>query len=131
MARLPRHPRFWLGAFLLWFAILWLLSSFSLSAAGDYMPPISHFDKVEHFSYFFGGSLLLCGYLYRRNPTAVNWRTLIVVAVMVMALTGWLDEWHQTYTPGRSGNDPYDGLADLLGATAGAFVFKRIHRAFQ
>ncbi len=45
MPRLPRQPRFWLVAFLLWFAVLWTLSSFSLNSA--YSPPVNHFDKVE------------------------------------------------------------------------------------
>ncbi len=125
MPPIPRNPRFWLGAFLCWFAVLWTLSSFSLP--GKYVPPLYHFDKVEHFGYFYGGSGLLCAYLFRRNPGQVRWGRLIATAILVIALVGWLDEYHQTFTPGRSGNDPFDWLADVLGATAGAFTFKKIH----
>ena len=58
MPALPRHPRFWLGAFLFWLAALWLLSSFSQT--GDYLPPIRYFDKIGHFGFFrptIGGTL--------------------------------------------------------------------------
>ena len=129
MTRLLRNPRFWLACFLLWFAVLWLLSSFSL--VGKIAPPIPNFDKLEHFGYFFGGSGLLCAYLFRRNPERPNWKAIIGGVIIAIALTGCLDEYHQSFTPGRSGNDPYDWLADVLGATAGAFTFKRIHHRLK
>ena len=125
MLRIPRNPKWWLGAFLIWFGVLWVLSS--LSFGSDFTPPVDHFDKVEHFGYFFGGSGLLCAYLFRRNPEHPNWRAIIGGAILVIALVGCIDEFHQSFTPGRSGNDPYDWLADVLGATAGAFTFQKIH----
>jgi VanZ family protein len=129
MPRLPRNPRFWLCCFLLWLAVLWFLSSFTVG--GKVAPPIPHFDKVEHFGYFFGGSSLLCAYLYRRKPERPNWKWIIVCVLTVTALIGCADEYHQSFTPGRSGNDPYDWLADFLGATAGAFTFRRIHHLLK
>ena len=129
MARLPRNPKFWLGAFLLWFAVLWTLSSFS--GQQQFAPPIDHFDKLAHFGYFFGGSGLLSAYLFRLRPERPNWKVILSAAIIVIALVGWLDEWHQSFTPGRRGNDPYDWLADVLGAAAGAFAFKRLHRRLK
>ncbi len=129
MARLIRNPRFWLVCFLLWFAVLWLLSSFALAGKGA--PAIANFDKLAHFGYFFGGSGLLSAYLFRRNPDRPNWKAIIGGVIIAIALTGCLDECHQSFTPGRSGNDPYDLLADVLGATVGAFMFKRIHRRLK
>ena len=124
--QLPRSPRFWLVAFLLWFSVLYFLSSFSL--ATDYSPPINQLDKVAHFGYFFGGSGLLCAYLYRRRSgRSTHWKTLIMTAVIVIGIVGILDEYHQSFTPGRSGNDPYDWLADVVGGMVGALVFKRVH----
>ncbi|NQW99248.1 VanZ family protein [bacterium] len=125
MPQLPRNPKFWLGGFLLWLFVLWGLSSFSL--AGTTAPPIDHFDKIAHFGYFFGGSGLLCAFLFRRRPNRQDWKILIATAVLVIAVVGALDEFHQSFTPGRSGNDPYDWLADVLGAIAGGIVFQRIH----
>jgi VanZ family protein len=51
----------------------------------------------------------------------------IGAAILGMALIGFLDEWHQLSTPGRSGGDPWDWLADLLGGAVGAFIFKAVH----
>lgn len=104
----------------------------SFSRVGDYSPPINHFDKIAHFGYFFGGSGLLCAYLFLRKPAApVRWKSLITTAVIVMAIVGILDEYHQSFTPGRSGNDPFDWLADVLGGTVGALVFKRVHHLLK
>jgi len=124
MARLPRKPAFWLTAFIVWFVTLYILSSF---AGPGGVAPIEGFDKVEHFGYFFGGSGLFCAWLFRRNPENPNWTALLVTAVLVLGLVGWLDEVHQGFTPGRSGNDPFDWIADFLGAVVGALVFKALH----
>ena len=124
-----RSPGFWLAGFLVWFSVLWLLSG--SNPTGDQPPPFPHFDKVAHFGYFFGGSGLLCAYLYRRAPDRPNWWVLIPTAVIVIGLIGALDEWHQSFTPGRHGNDPSDLLADVLGAAAGALTFKRFHHRLK
>lgn len=131
LPRLLRAPRFWLAGFLLWLALLWVFSSLSLPSSAAYLPSFKHFDKLEHFAYFFGSGFLLTGYLFRSKPEEPDWRAILIRVVLVISLIGWLDEWHQTFTPGRCGNDPYDWLADVLGASAGAFAFKRIHHAFQ
>ena len=129
MSRILRHPRFWLAGFILWFSVLWMLSS--NSAPGNLSPPFPHFDKVAHFGYYFGGGGLLAAYLFRLAPDVPNWKTLISIAILVIAAIGAMDEWHQSFTPGRSGNDLYDWLADLMGAMAGAFTFKRLHHPLK
>ena len=126
MRRLFRNPGFWLACFLAWFAALWVLSS--SSNVGQVTPPIPHFDKVAHFGFFFVGSGLLCACLFRCRPEKTNWKTIIGCVIVATALTGCLDEYHQSFTPGRSGNDPYDWLADVLGAATGVFTFKKLHR---
>ena len=95
------------------------------------VPPIDGFDKVEHFGYFFGGAGLLSAYLFSVRPSAAQWRMIIFWAIVVMAIIGRLDEYHQGFVPGRSGNDNFDWLADCLGAAAGAFLFKAIHRRLK
>ncbi|MEO7341526.1 MAG: VanZ family protein [Luteolibacter sp.] len=126
MRRVTRCPKFWLAALIIWFGVLWILSS---STHPDIpMPPIEDFDKVEHFGYFFGGAVLFSAYLFRKKPDFAQWRIIIPTVIIGMALLGWLDECHQGFVPGRSGNDPFDWMADVLGASAGAFFFKIIHR---
>lgn len=122
----PKHPGFWLGAVLLWFGVLFYFSS--KSDVGIPMLMIKGIDKVQHFGYFFGGGGLLSAFLFFRNPIKPSWRTIILTVFGVMAAVSLIDEYHQTFTPGRSGNDVFDGLADVTGATVGAFVFKAIHR---
>lgn len=129
MLRPPRKPVFWLAALVIWFAVLWILSSTQPSV--PQAPPIPHLDKVAHFGYFFGGGGLLAALFYRLNPTSPRWGRIILGTVVLLALVGALDEYHQTFTPGRSGNDPWDWLADVLGALAGALVFKRVHHLLR
>ncbi len=129
MRRLSRNPKFWLAAFLTWLGVLWILSSRPFT--GPQLPPIDHFDKIAHFGYFFGGSGLLSAWLFRRNPARPNWKAILAGVILISAVIGGLDEYHQSFTPGRSGNDPYDWLADVLGATAGVFTFKLLHRRLK
>jgi VanZ family protein len=96
MPRLPRHPNFWLASFLLWFGVLWGLSSFRIPSEG--LPLIPNFDKIVHFGYFFGGSGLISAWLYRRSPENPNWWKIIGTAVLIVAIVGGIDEFHQSFT---------------------------------
>lgn len=129
MPGIVRAPGLWLGAFILWSGVLyWLSSTTPLLPSG---PKIPHLDKVAHFGYFFGGAGLLAAFFYRLRPDAPRWGQIIVATVVILAVIGLLDEWHQTFTPGRSGNDLGDWLADTLGALVGALVFRRLHRLIR
>ncbi len=128
-AWIPKWPGFWLGAFVSWCVLLFTLSSFTVPAPDG--PEIPHLDKIIHFLFFGGGCGLLCIYLFRRKPEKVNWPRLMLIAVLTISCIGLLDEWHQSFTPGRSGNDPLDWAADTFGAIVAAVVFKMIHRWFQ
>lgn len=126
MRRLVRNPFLWFAAFALWFGTLWWLSS-----RVNHVPPGLDFrfsDKLLHFGYFFGGALLFSAFLFRVNPSAPRWGRALALTMLVVGLTGALDEFHQSHVPGRSGNDPADFAADLLGAFCGALVFRKSHR---
>ncbi len=128
MIRPPRHPAIWFTALLLWFGVLWILSS----QPGSGTPyPVDHVDKVLHFSYFLGGAVVCAGWLYRLQPAAPNWKRIMILTVVLLTLVGAFDEWHQSHTPNRSGNDPGDMMADILGSVAGAFAFKALHRRLR
>jgi VanZ family protein len=126
MRRVVRNPSLWFAAFALWFGTLWWLSS----RVNDFPPGLDFrfSDKLLHFGWFFGGALLFSAFLFRRNPAAPRWGRALALTVLVVGLTGALDEFHQSHVPGRSGNDPADFTADLLGAFAGALVFRKAHR---
>jgi VanZ family protein len=123
--RLPRHPATWFTAFAIWFATLWWLSS----GVPDFPEGLNFraSDKLLHFGYFFGGAGLLSAALFRRNPE-LHASTRILIVIIVVTLVGASDEIHQSYVPGRSGNDAGDLIADFLGAIVGALVFQRFRR---
>jgi VanZ family protein len=106
-----------------WFAGLWMLSSLS----GDKvdLPSFPHADKVAHFTYFLGGGFLLA-WLLRRLLTWSDWRVALVSCALI-GIVGVVDELHQTFTPGRTGADHGDWLADVSGGLAGAWIFLIIY----
>jgi len=124
---LPRaalHPAFWLTGFATWFGTLWWLSSRLRPL--EHIPPIPFLDKILHFGWFCGGAGLLAAFLLRLKPAAPPSFHRNLLAIVLLAGIGALDEWHQSWVPGRSGNDPGDWIADVLGSIAGILVFRFI-----
>ena len=109
-------PWYWLAA--AWFTLLYYLSSRSHDG------PIFSFpqqDKVLHATYYSAGSLcLFFATWYRRRGATLFLASL--AGVLFCAAVGAFDEYHQTFTPGRSGNDPWDWLADVTGGFIGAWM---------
>jgi len=90
-------------------------------------PEIPHIDKILHFGYFLGGGLILGTWIrLGRNPPSGT-LVRVVIPLAILGIVGALDEYHQTFTPGRSGNDPFDWLADFLGSATGLFLADRFH----
>ena len=119
-------PRLWLFSVILWAITLFLLSSLPTVPHVD-GPQIPHLDKVVHFVYFMGGAFLFTIHLLLKHGRAAQAIIRLATPILLFALIGALDEYHQTFTPGRSGNDPFDWLADVLGATAGTFLAHLLH----
>ena len=94
---------------------------------GNYFgpPPFSWADKVVHTAIFACGSGLFAAAFYRTFG-GLAWKTPALIFV-AMVLIGVGDEFHQTFTPGRSGNDPGDLTADALGALIGIGVARFFH----
>ena len=121
------RPATWFAAYALWFVLLFLLSSITVEAKGK--PSIPHLDKVAHATYFTAGSaalgigLLLGGSKLARSR---HQRWLLLTLVLAALVVGGFDEWHQSFTAGRSGNDLGDLAADLLGGVVGFFVATRL-----
>lgn len=111
-----------------WAVTLYTLSSFSKTLP-EGAPSIPFIDKVLHFGYFFGGGIMLTNYLLLKKGRTASlfWR--VILPLILFAIIGALDEYHQTFTPGRSGNDPFDWLADVLGAGTGILFANRFHLA--
>jgi VanZ family protein len=127
--RLPAaafHPASWFSAFAAWFCILWILSE--RSRPFDRVPLIPQFDKVLHFGWFFGGAGLLAAFLFRLRPSVPPSLLRGILAVLLLAGVGALDEWHQSWVLGRDGNSIPDWIADVAGSIAGFLVFQRFGR---
>jgi VanZ family protein len=107
MRLLPVHRGFWWTCVLVLLVVLFVASS-----QASYLPQqlFTWQDKVQHFTFF-----AIWGFCFHRAIRQENWRSALLWTVVFCALNGALDEWHQTFTPGRSGNDPFDWMADVLG----------------
>jgi VanZ family protein len=129
-----------LFAALLWFlllcwagVVLWLSS-----LTPQELPPTAFmmWDKLNHFAAFAVGGWLAATALQAGRPGG-SLRSRILAAILIVAVFGALDETRQLFTPGRSGADFYDWIADFLGASAGAilsvltygFLVRRLTRA--
>lgn len=86
----------------------------SLPGSTEIIQKTSAFDKLQHFiAYgFLGLSLALS--LPRAWLVGSRLIWTIFWALCVGMICAFLDEWHQSFVPGRY-SDVYDGLADLLG----------------
>jgi len=87
-------------------------------------------DKINHFVAFAVGSWLAASALRFASPrsTVVS---RVLLAVALIAAFGALDETMQKFTPGRSGGDLYDWIADFLGAVAGALLTLPTHARLE
>jgi VanZ family protein len=120
---------------LFWFALLcWAGGVLWLSSLTPQELPEAAFiawDKINHVLAYAVGGWLAAGALRLSRPLApVAGR--IVLAVVMVAAFGIVDESLQALTPGRTGGDIGDWIADVLGAGAGAVASipsqRRLHR---
>lgn len=99
-------------------AVLWL-SSLTPRELPD--AAFLFWDKLNHFITFaVGGWLAACA--LRASYPRARLPVVVLVAAALIAAFGVLDETLQTLTPGRTGGDIDDWMADVLGGTAGALL---------
>jgi VanZ family protein len=126
---IKRVPRPLLTSILWILVILWgWVIFFASSIPSDELcgSKLLAWDKLNHFMAFaVGGWLATCA-LRSGQPDSPKYLQL-AVAVLLIATYGALDELHQLYTPGRSGADVYDWIADFLGGGAGALLATFTH----
>lgn len=109
----------WATLWVIWFVILWKLSSGGLPEETPQFE-IPHLDKVMHFVYFAAGAICATVFLLIKGEDKSKWAICLVVLLLGVSV-GALDEWHQSWIPERSGNDPFDLLADAVGTLFGFF----------
>lgn len=123
----PNRSIFYLILWIAWIALLWFLSSRSPSST-DTEAIFPHIDKLLHFGYFACGAILVAGFWLTKNHSKLTANSIMRICLFTGAVIGALDEFHQSYIPGRFGNCPYDFTADVLGSFTGAaymiWIFK-------
>lgn len=87
-------------------------------------------DKFNHFVAFAVGGWLTASALRLSRPDLPRGGR-IVLAVILLAVFAAFDEGLQTLTPGRTGGDLYDWIADFLGAIAGALLTLTTHARLE
>lgn len=111
-----RWPR---GLRAAWPALAWAGLISWLSSRSRPLPvtvPLLHFDKVLHLGAFGLLAALVARALLELGGAA---RRALLVAAVATSAYGALDEWHQSFVPGRDA-DPLDWAADTAGAALGA-----------
>jgi VanZ family protein len=99
------------------YAILIFIGS---SIPGEDVPrQLGLHDKIIHATEYAGFAFLLA--------RAFGWRRWWL-AILAAVLFGVSDEFHQTFTPHRSGNDLGDMTADAVGSTIGAVAWMLLRR---
>lgn len=123
VARLLQKPLPWWLAVLAWAVLLWILSANTPLPSGPSFPLK---DKLLHCTYFAGGAFCFLTALWGRSLPPPNAARFLLGGLLFTGIIGAVDEFHQTFTPGRFGNDPWDWLADLSGGLLAAWLSHRL-----
>lgn len=103
-----------------WMGVIFYLSH---QPPGMVAPLFPHQDKVFHFIAYFVLATFLCVALKRRNYP-------LFTAVIIAAIYGITDEYHQSFVPGRDVS-LLDWFADCSGALAAFASSHLIFTRFQ
>lgn len=129
---------------LIWAAVIFWASGSEFSAAntGRWIIPVLHWlfpsasagalaeihfliRKCGHFTeYFILGLLVLRGIRAGRREVRLRWA---LAAIAIAACYATLDEWHQSFVPGRGGLE----LSDILIDTASAALAQAVTAIFM
>jgi VanZ family protein len=121
MPKILLQSRFWWFAMFIWFAAL-----YGMSSQSSLVPPsvVKFQDKFEHVGYFTAGGLCFCFALLSR-ASGISAGRLAIMVILFCSIVGASDEFHQSFTPGRQGNDLGDWLADTVGGVIAAVTCRR------
>jgi VanZ family protein len=110
----------------LWFwtpVVLWMgIIYYSSSIPGEDMPKIGfpNIDKFFHFvEYFILGALLVRA--FANSSDNANFRSMLLLSLIIAFAYGALDEFHQRFVPGRS-PDIFDLFSDIIGSLSGSLL---------
>jgi len=102
---------------------------YSSSISGDNIPKfdIPNIDKLFHFvEYFILGALLFRA--FANSSGKANFKLMLIFSILIAALYGVLDEFHQRFIPGRT-QDIFDVFSDIIGSLSGALLYMHKERS--
>ncbi len=108
------------GPAALWAAVLFLLSELQGSGVG--LP--SGADKLVH-----GGLYLILGLSLAWGKARTGFAGPAILLLIIGAGYGALDEWHQSFVPGRDVSAG-DWMADTAGVALGLLLFSSVRSRF-
>lgn len=115
-------PALWLG-FIVWAAVLFIVSSLP-GIPGPELPLLG-IDKLQHFLFFASGAIVFGAAL--RATFHIHWAALFLIVIVSLSFLGLADETHQLFVANRSGGDPFDWLADLIGTSSGLIILRSFY----
>jgi VanZ family protein len=106
-------------------AIVVMIGIFALSSLpGDdsLLNAFEFSDKIKHFIAYFVLGITCCVWIPRKSWLAkpIFWSVIVVVLCTVFGIS---DEYHQSFVPGRSGNDLGDLTANFIGGLVSVFLY--------
>lgn len=108
-------------------AAYWLLLFVGTHIPGNPHDAGGHWDKLYHFSAYFGLTILLCTSMANfRRPGPATYAAI----VGLVAAYGVMDELTQMLVPSRTA-DPLDWLADMSGALLAVLLFSLVQGLFR
>lgn len=101
--------------------IYWMLLLTATSLPGEDLPNIGVSDKIEHFTaYFILAVILNLALLVQSKYGIVKLRSSLFATIIISCYAA-LDEFHQLFIPGRSG-DIKDWIADFVATCTGVLI---------
>jgi VanZ family protein len=102
-------------------ALYWITLFIATSIPSEALPKIAVGDKLEHFfAYMILSILVSLTFHFQKKIKLLNTYPLLS-ALFVVSLYGALDEWHQTFIPGRYA-ELLDMVSNFFGALFGIIV---------
>ncbi len=95
------------------------------SVPGENLPNLGRFDfDLKKGGHMLGYAMLAASYLRALAGEGISTRRHWVAAILLAGIYAVTDEFHQSFTPGRTAT-PVDVLIDTAGAAIGIFIYLR------
>jgi len=110
--------------------LYWVVLFVATTLPASRLPKTGINDKIEHLVGYFLLTFLLSNALFFQEKRSRAKQFPVLIALVVVAFYGMIDELHQYYIPGRF-CDFYDWTADVTGALVAGVLYFLVKKYFQ